>query len=94
MPALEDKPARNHDELPEGVAQEIDWSDYRDHLSTADQEGHRRWLYPKKPKGDFYRWRTWMSWLLLAISMVLRSTIFTRSASAKSESAAPASGNA
>lgn len=61
MTALEDK------ETTEGVAQDIDWSDYRDHLSTADQEGHRRWLFPKKPKGDFYRWRTWMSWLLLAI---------------------------
>ena len=22
---------------PEGVAQEIDWGDYRDHLATADQ---------------------------------------------------------
>lgn len=51
----------------EGVAQDIDWSDYRDHLATADQEGHRRWLYPKKPSGDFYRWRTWMSWVLLAV---------------------------
>ena len=54
----------------EGVAQDIDWKDYRDHLSTADQEGNRRWLYPKQPKGDFYRWRSWMSWVLLAVMFV------------------------
>jgi cytochrome c oxidase accessory protein FixG len=51
----------------EGVAQEIDWGDYRDHIATADREGNRRWLYPKRPRGDFYRWRTWMSWVLLAV---------------------------
>ncbi len=50
-----------------GVAQEIDWEDFRDHLATADQEGHRRWLYPKKVSGRWYRWRTWFSWLLVAV---------------------------
>lgn len=49
------------------VAKEIDWSDFRDHLSTADKDGRRRWLYPKKPKGRYYRARTWVSWILLAI---------------------------
>jgi cytochrome c oxidase accessory protein FixG len=51
----------------EEAAQEVDWTDYRDHLSTSDKEGHRRWLFPKKPQGDFYRWRTWMSWVLLSV---------------------------
>ena len=51
----------------DGVAQAIDWKDYRDHLATSDQHGNRRWLFPKKPKGDFYRWRTWMSWVLLTV---------------------------
>ena len=27
------------------------WSDFRDHLATADKEGRRKWLYPKKPRG-------------------------------------------
>ena len=48
-------------------AQPIDWSDFRDHLATADQEGRRRWVYPSRPDGRFYRWRTWFSWLLLLI---------------------------
>jgi cytochrome c oxidase accessory protein FixG len=41
--------------------------DFRDHLSTADQEGRRRWLYPRKVQGRFYRGRTWLSWLLLTV---------------------------
>lgn len=45
----------------------IDWSDHRDYLTTADQQGHRKWLYPRKPKGQWHRWRTWLSWGLLAL---------------------------
>jgi len=41
--------------------------DFRDHLATADREGNRQWVYPRKVSGRFYRWRTWVSWLLLAI---------------------------
>jgi cytochrome c oxidase accessory protein FixG len=48
-------------------AQSINWQDFRDHLATADKEGHRQWLYPRKPQGRFYRRRTWLSWLLLGI---------------------------
>lgn len=48
-------------------AQEVNWEDFRDHLSTADKSGRRRWLYPKKPSGRFYRWRTWVSYVLLAV---------------------------
>jgi cytochrome c oxidase accessory protein FixG len=51
----------------EGPMKSVDWSDFRDHLSTADKEGHRMWLYPRKPHGRFYRARTWLSWFLLAI---------------------------
>lgn len=45
----------------------IDWKDYRDHLATADQEGRRRWVYPRKVKGRYYNARTWLSWALLGI---------------------------
>jgi len=41
--------------------------DFRDHIGTADQQGRRKWLYPKKQKGRFYRARTYVSWLLLGI---------------------------
>ncbi len=49
------------------VAQDINWADFRDHLATAHQDGRRRWLYPRRPAGRFYRARTYVSWLLLAI---------------------------
>ena len=41
--------------------------DFRDHIATVDDEGKRIWLYPKKPSGRFYKYRTWVSYLLLAI---------------------------
>lgn len=44
-----------------------DTEEYRDHIATVDQEGKRIWLYPKKPSGRFYRWRTWVSVAFLII---------------------------
>jgi len=49
------------------VAQAVDWSDFRDHIATAEKDGRRKWIYPRKVGGKFFRWRTWFSWLLLAI---------------------------
>lgn len=51
----------------ESPAQKVNWADFRDHLSTADKEGRRQWMYPRKVNGRYFRWRTWFSWLLLAI---------------------------
>lgn len=48
-----------------------DTETYRDHLATVDQQGNRVWLYPKKPSGRFYRWRTWVSVAFLAIFLSL-----------------------
>jgi cytochrome c oxidase accessory protein FixG len=50
-----------------GPAKDVDWKDFRDHLTTADQEGRRQWLYPRKVQGRFFRARTVLSWLLLAV---------------------------
>jgi cytochrome c oxidase accessory protein FixG len=52
---------------PEQVLHRPDWSDFRDHIPTADQKGRRLWVYPKKPSGKFTRARTWLSWFLLAL---------------------------
>ena len=41
---------RNHDpRSPESPVKSVDWSDFREHLATADKEGHRLWIYPRKP---------------------------------------------
>jgi cytochrome c oxidase accessory protein FixG len=42
-------------------------TDFRDHLATADAEGRRRWLFPRKVHGRFFRARTYVSWLLLTL---------------------------
>lgn len=40
---------------------------FRDSIGTVDEEGKRKWVYPKKPKGKLYNARTWLSIFLLAI---------------------------
>jgi cytochrome c oxidase accessory protein FixG len=40
---------------------------FRDSLGTMDQEGKRSWVYPKKPVGKYYKYRTWVSYFLLVI---------------------------
>lgn len=41
--------------------------DFRNHLATADKHGRRRWLFPKRVDGKWYRLRSRLSWLLLAL---------------------------
>jgi len=45
----------------------LDPEKFRDSLATVNAEGKRNWIYPKKITGKFYRWRTYLSWVLLAI---------------------------
>jgi len=39
---------------------------FRDSIGTIDKQGKRSWVYPKKPNGKFYKYRTWVSYFLLA----------------------------
>lgn len=40
---------------------------FRDELSNVDKKGKRLWIFPKKPKGDLYNYRTYFSWFLMAL---------------------------
>jgi cytochrome c oxidase accessory protein FixG len=40
---------------------------FRDRIATVDAKGKRKWVYPQKPKGRFYRYRTWMSWFFFVL---------------------------
>ncbi|HAP58809.1 MAG TPA: cytochrome c oxidase accessory protein CcoG, partial [Cytophagales bacterium] len=40
--------------------------EFRDRISTVDEDGKRIWVYPKKPKGRFTSARSWVSYVLLA----------------------------
>ncbi|RME93876.1 MAG: cytochrome c oxidase accessory protein CcoG [Verrucomicrobia bacterium] len=65
---VEKPPATEEEER--SVVRHVDWSDFRDHIATADKEGRRQWIYPRKPRGRFYTARTVFSLLLLAIMFV------------------------
>lgn len=39
---------------------------FRDHIATADESGHRVWVYPSKAKGRLFRARAMVAGLLLA----------------------------
>lgn len=41
-------------------------TNYRDRIGTMNDEGKRAWVYPKKPSGNFYKYRTRFTWFLLA----------------------------
>ena len=70
MNATETETPRSPAPEADAPAQAVDWEDFRDHLATADKDGHRRWIYAKQPHGRYYRWRTKVSWLLLAIMFI------------------------
>lgn len=38
---------------------------FRDTIGTLDEQGKRKWVYPKKPSGKFYTYRKWVSYFLL-----------------------------
>lgn len=44
---------------------------FRDHLATADKEGKRIWIYPKKPKGKLTTARNWVSYVLLFLFFLI-----------------------
>ena len=39
---------------------------FRDSIGTINEEGKRSWVFPKKPSGKFYNYRTYVSYFLLA----------------------------
>lgn len=41
--------------------------EYRDTISTVDEEGKRVWIYPKKPKGTFHNYRIVVTVILLGL---------------------------
>lgn len=58
-------PPPPHDE--HSAARDINWQDFRDHLATADKQGHRQWIYARQPAGRWTRRRTWLAVLLIGI---------------------------
>ncbi|AOW16588.1 cytochrome c oxidase accessory protein CcoG [Polaribacter vadi] len=38
---------------------------FRDSIGTINEEGKRSWVFPKKPSGKFYKYRSYVSYILL-----------------------------
>lgn len=47
--------------------EKIDDQSFRDSLGTIGEDGKRKWVYPKKPKGHYTNLRNWVSYVLLAV---------------------------
>jgi len=43
---------------------------FRDSIGTINKEGKRSWIFPKKPSGRFYKYRSWVSYLFLTILLL------------------------
>lgn len=46
---------------------EIKDESFRDRMSTIDEKGKRNWVYAQKPRGRFYKIRTYVSWIFFVI---------------------------
>lgn len=46
---------------------EIDYDAFRDTIGTVDAEGKRKWVYPKKPKGQYHQKRKIVAAVLLTV---------------------------
>lgn len=44
---------------------------FRDSINTITKEGNRNWIYPKKPIGKFYNWRSIAAWIYIIVFLVL-----------------------
>jgi hypothetical protein len=44
--------------------------EFRESISTVDADGSRVWVYPKKPKGKLYNWRTLVAYVLVFLLVV------------------------
>ena len=54
-----------------GQGQVMDPTSFRDSVSTMEQSGKRKWVYPRKPKGKFTNYRYIVTAILLAIFFTL-----------------------
>ncbi len=43
---------------------------FRDSIGTINEEGKRNFIFPKKPSGKFYNYRTYVSWALLSFFII------------------------
>ncbi len=43
---------------------------FRDSIATVNAEGKRNWIFAKKPKGNYYKWRSIVAYFVLAVLFI------------------------
>ncbi len=43
---------------------------FRDSFATVDHEGKRNWIFAKRPKGNYYRWRSLLAYVVIAVLFI------------------------
>ena len=61
---------RDFSEIVEGKRELLDQS-FRDSVATISKQGKRNYIFPKKPKGKLYNFRTLTSIIYLAVFFTL-----------------------
>jgi cytochrome c oxidase accessory protein FixG len=46
---------------------DVDLNSFRNHLPNVDESNKRKWIYAKKPKGRFHRYRVWVTSIFLTL---------------------------
>ncbi len=49
----------------------LEHDSFRDHLSTVAEDGKRKWVYPTKPKGKWFKKRTAVAIFFYAVFFIL-----------------------
>lgn len=57
----------NKMEQAEAIKKKNNRESFRDTIATVDKEGKRKWLYPTKPRGQLYHWRSHLTWVYLLL---------------------------
>lgn len=52
---------------PQAPAPSAQPASFRDRVATVDEKGKRVWIFPQKPKGKLYNWRTILSVVYVAV---------------------------
>ena len=50
---------------------QVDDETFRSRATTVDEKGKRKWIFATKPFGDFYKWRNYLAYFLVAFFLVL-----------------------
>lgn len=52
------------------IAEIYEEAGFRDSFATVNEDGKRNWIFAKKPNGNYYRWRSIVAYVVLAVLFI------------------------